>query len=247
MGFLNNSQNITSVMLYAVITGASQGIGKSIAAKLLKEGCTIIICGRDLGKLQALSNDWQKEYSAEKILCFRADLGNKNETVAFADYVLQNIPKVDILINNAGIFQPGNISDEPEGLLEQLMSVNLYSAYHLTRTLLPKMKEQKQGHIFNMCSVASLKAYPNGGSYSISKYALMGFSENLREELKPHNIKVTSVCPGATYTPSWEGSNIEPERIMEADDIAQMIWSAYNLSAQANVETIIMRPVKGDL
>ncbi len=79
------------------------------------------------------------------------------------------------------------------------------------------MKKNNSGHIFNMCSIASLRAYPNGGSYSISKYALLGFSENLREELKPYSIKVTAICPGATYTPSWEGSDgVEPARIMEA-------------------------------
>ena len=109
------------------------------------------------------------------------------------------------------------------------------------------MKEERKGHIFNMCSIASLKAYPNGGSYSISKYALLGFSENLREELKEYGIKVTSICPGATYTPSWEGSSIEPGRIMEAADVATMLWSAYNLSPQSDVETIVMRPVKGDI
>lgn len=109
------------------------------------------------------------------------------------------------------------------------------------------MKNNGRGHIFNMCSVASLQAYPNGGSYSISKYALLGFSDNLREELKQDNIKVTAICPGATFTPSWEGSGVAPERIMEAADIANMLWSAYRLSPAANVENIILRPVKGDL
>ena len=98
-----------------------------------------------------------------------------------------------------------------------------------------------------MCSIASLRAYPNGGSYSISKFAMLGFSENLREELKEYNIKVTAICPGATYTPSWEGSGVSPDRIMESEDIAGMLWAAYNTSPQANVETIVMRPVKGDL
>ena len=156
-------------------------------------------------------------------------------------------PVIDLLVNNAGTYLPGTIADEPDGLIEKMIGVNLYSAYYLTRHILPVMKAEKQGHIFNMCSIASLRAYPNGGSYSISKYALLGFSDNLREELKEHNIKVTSVCPGATYTPSWEGSGVEPGRIMEATDSAAMIWGAYSLSPQANVETIIMRPVKGDL
>ena len=103
------------------------------------------------------------------------------------------------------------------------------------------------GHIFNICSIASLQAYPQGGSYSISKYALDGFSKNLREELKDKGIKVTGVYPGATYTNSWAGSGVAPTRIMEAQDIAKMILAAAHLSPQAVVEDIVMRPLLGDL
>jgi short-subunit dehydrogenase len=103
------------------------------------------------------------------------------------------------------------------------------------------------GHIFNICSIASLHAYPQGGSYSISKYALEGFSKNLREELKDKGIKVTGVYPGATYTNSWAGSGVAPSRIMEAEDIAKMIFAATQLSPQAVVEDIVMRPLLGDL
>jgi short-subunit dehydrogenase len=109
------------------------------------------------------------------------------------------------------------------------------------------MKEKGSGHIFNLCSVASLQAYAGGGSYSISKFALLGFSKNLREELKPHSIKVTAVMPGAVYTPSWEGSGVPPERIMEASDIGQLIKAAAALSPQAVIEEIVLRPQLGDL
>ena len=109
------------------------------------------------------------------------------------------------------------------------------------------MLKAAKGHIFNICSIASLQAYPNGGSYSISKYALLGFSANLRLELKDKGIKVTAVCPGATYTNSWKGSGVSEERIMEADDIAKMIYAATQLSPQAVVEDIVLRPQLGDL
>ena len=85
---------------------------------------------------------------------------------------------------------------------------------------------QKSGHIFTICSIASLQAYPNGGAYSISKFALLGFTKNLRQELKPHSIKVTAIIPGAIYTDSWIGSGVSPERIMEAEDIASIIYNA---------------------
>ena len=234
-------------MPYAIVTGATQGIGKAIARKLLTEGFSLAFCSRSLSTVRQLESQWNEEFPAASILACCADLSNKKENVVFADAVLANFREVDLLVNNAGMYLPGTIAEEPDGLLETMIGGNLYSAYHLTRKILPLMKMQQRGHIFNMCSIASLKAYPNGGAYSISKYALLGFSDNLREELKEHNIKVTAICPGATYTPSWEGSDVAPERIMEAADIAKMLWSAYNLSPQANVENIIMRPVKGDL
>ncbi len=109
------------------------------------------------------------------------------------------------------------------------------------------MMEQKTGHIFNMCSIASLKAYPNGGAYGISKFALAGFSKNLREEMKSYGIKVSAVYPGAAYTDSWAGSGVDPKRIMESADIAKMIYAASLLSHQACVEDIIIRPQLGDL
>ena len=104
-----------------------------------------------------------------------------------------------------------------------------------------------RGHIFNMCSIASLDAYKNGGSYSISKYAMYGFSKNLREEMKPHLIKVTSVFPGAVLTDSWDGFDNSTKRIMEAEDIARMVYASSQLSPQACVEDIIIRPQLGDL
>jgi short-subunit dehydrogenase len=152
-----------------------------------------------------------------------------------------------ILVNNAGYFSPGNIPDEADDALEKQMAVNLYSAYHTTRALLPAMLKMGKGHVFNICSIASLNAYAQGGSYSISKFALLGFSKNLRLELKDKGIKVTAVCPGAVYTNSWVGSGVDPNRIMESEDIAKMIFAAAHLSPQAVVEDIVMRPQKGDL
>lgn len=98
-----------------------------------------------------------------------------------------------------------------------------------------------------MCSVASLKAYDNGGAYSITKYALLGFSENLRNELMDQNIKVTSFMPGATWSRSWIGSNQNENRLMKAEDLSEMVWTCTQLSHQANVESVVMRPLKGDI
>lgn len=231
----------------AVITGATHGIGKAIAEKLLSEGFSVAICARNQSELETLKGEWQEQYPNATIIAHPADFSKKEDVMAFADVVLEEFAEIDILVNNAGIFQPGNLESEPEGLLETLMNVNLFSAYHLTRRLLPSIHHSRKGHIFNMCSVASLRSYPNGGAYSITKYALLGFSDNLREELKESSIRVTAIAPGATYSRSWSGSGIEESRIMQVSDVAIMLWAAYSLSASADVENIIMRPQKGDL
>lgn len=234
-------------MPYAVITGATQGIGKAIADKFLSHGFDIAICARSTADLDVVTKAWSVQYPDRKILAITANLADKTACLDFAAQLLNNTSSIDALINNAGTYFPGTLADEPDGQLEQLMNLNLYSAYHITRRLLPCMKKQSSGHIFNMCSVASHKAYPNDGAYSITKYAMLGFSENLREELKTSNIKVTSISPGAVYSRSWEGSGVPESRIMKATDVADMIWAAYNLSVAACVETIIVRPQLGDL
>lgn len=234
-------------MPFAIITGGTQGIGKAIAETLLSNGFSVAICARSVQDLEKVKAAWTGKYPQAEIIALKADLSIKEEVFSFARSVLDQFPFVDVLVNNAGLYFPGTLANEPEGQLEQLMEVNLYSAYHLTRAILPGMKLRRSGHVFNMCSVASLKAYPNGGAYSITKYALLGFSDNLREELKPDNIKVTAICPGATDSRSWEGSNLPPGRIMESNDIATMVWACCQLSAQANVETIVIRPQKGDI
>ena len=229
-----------------IITGASKGIGRSIAEIFAAEGVSLFLCSRNEERLNNTAAELQKKFPDSKISARAADLSIKEETKQFADWCLRSgVP--DILINNAGDFTPGGVCDEPEGALEKMIGVNLYSAYHLTRALLPKMILARRGHIFNMCSIASLHAYKNGGSYSISKTALMGFSKNLREELKKHHIKVTAVYPGAVMTDSWSGFDNSDNRIMLADDVAKMIWAASKLSPQAVVEDIILRPLLGDL
>ena len=230
-----------------VITGASRGLGKAIAHVFAQNGHNLILTSRNDVALYNAMQEFTTQYPNISVKARAFDLSVKEEAQAFGKWVLDLQISIDVLVNNAGLFDPGSVYNEPDGTLEHMMAVNLYSAYHVTRAVINQMITQKSGHIFNMCSIASLKAYPNGGAYSISKYALAGFSTNLREEMKPHGIKVTAVYPGAAYTDSWVGSGIDPKRIMEAEDIAKMVYTAAQLSPQACVEEIILRPQLGDL
>lgn len=230
-----------------IITGASRGIGKAIATKFISQGWNAAICSLKADRINKAKEELSSLYPKNKIIAEAVDVGKKEEVLSFAKRINSEFDQVDVLVNNAGIFIPGSIYEEKEDVLEHTMAVNLYSAYHLTKILLPEMIKRKQGHIFNICSTASLRAYPNGGSYSISKFALLGFSKNLREEMKPFGIKVTAVCPGPTLTDSWESFEGPENRMMKREDIADIVWATYHLAPQTVVEDIILRPILGDI
>ncbi len=229
-----------------VITGAARGIGKAIAQAFAKESHNLFLCARNQEGLEETATQIRIEFPTSIVHTMAVDLSDKIQINLFADFCL-NIATPDIFINNAGGFTPGNILEEADGSLESMMSNNLYSAYYLTKKLAPNMVKNATGHIFNICSIASLQAYNAGGSYSISKFAMNGFSQNLRHELKTTGVKVTTVFPGAVFTDSWGDFDNSKNRIMEATDIASMILACTKLSAAAVPEEIVIRPQLGDL
>lgn len=230
----------------AVITGGTKGIGKALILKFAKEGFDIITCARNGEALQALQLEVQGKFKVD-LVAVTADLSRREETRRFADAVLALKRPIDVLVNNAGFFLPGMVTAEAPGTLEQMIEGNVYSAYYTTRGLIESIKQQGHGHIFNMCSIASIVAYPDGGSYTVSKFALLGYTKVLRQELLHDGIRVTAVLPGATLTPSWAGTDLPEERFMKAEDVAEAVFGAFSLSPRSVVEEILIRPQKGDL
>lgn len=229
-----------------LVTGGTKGIGKAILHQFMGQGYDAFTCSRTQSDLEGLKEELESTYPGRKLFIHQADFSVKEEVLAFADFVKEkDIP--DVLVNNTGIFIPGAIYSEPEGNFEQMMQVNLYSAYYLTRAFTEEFIRRKSGHIFSMGSIAGMTAYANGGSYAISKWALRGFTQCLREELKEYNIKVTSILAGATFTASWEGVDLPEDRFMKAEDVAASVWAAYQLSPNSVVEEIVVRPQLGDL
>lgn len=230
-----------------VVTGGTKGIGRAIIEKFSSGDFDIATCSRNSEELQNLRVTIEKSFSGVKIYTLKADMADKHQVKMFCDFVKKTGQPVEVLVNNAGYFLPGEIVNEPEGTLEQMINAHVYSAYYTTRGLATDMISNKRGHIFNMCSIASIKAYPNGGSYAIAKAALLGFSRCLREEMKEYGIRVTAIMPGATKTASWDGVDIPDERFMKAEDVADTVFAAYALSQRSVVEEIIIRPQLGDI
>lgn len=231
----------------AVVTGGTKGLGRAIAEIFAENGFDLCVCARTESDLEAMQKEWATLFPERTLHTFPVDVSKKPEVVEFGAFVRSTWPKLDVLVNNAGLYLPGASTEEPDGSLETLLETNLYSAYHITRALLPLMLPYRAGYVFNMCSIASFLAYPNAGSYSISKFALLGFSRVLREEMKTQGIKVTAILPGVVWSDSWQGSTLPSERLMQASDVAKAIWGCYTLSDAAVVEELLLRPQLGDL
>lgn len=231
-----------------VVTGGSKGIGRALVLRFLEAGHPVVTCARSAADLQELQATATQQIPGAVLHTLPADLSRQEETRRFTDFV-RGLGEVGVLINNTGSFIPGRLQDEPQdgSQLRRMLDVNLLSAYDVTLALLPGLLAQGEGHIFNICSTASLMAYPNGGSYGIAKHALLGMTRNLREELKTSGIRVTAVLPGATLTASWEGVDLPAERFIRAEDVAEAIFATYSLSPQAVVEELLIRPQLGDL
>jgi short-subunit dehydrogenase len=234
---------------YIVVTGGTKGIGRALVTRFAQAGFAVVTCARSAADLAALTAGLQQQIPGAVVHTLAADLSQAPETARFAAFVQGLGVPVEVLVNNTGAFVPGRLQDEPAdgSQLRQMMDVNLYSAYDLTRALLPAMIAARHGHIFNMCSTASIMAYPNGGSYCIAKFALYGMTKVLREELKEHAIRVTAILPGATLTASWEGVDLPAERFVRPEDVAEATWAAYSLSPQAVLEELLIRPQLGDI
>ena len=186
-----------------VVTGGSKGIGKAIVEKFAANGFDVATCSRKAEPLEKLKKEIESKYST-KVFIQTADLSVKEDTQNFIDFVKRIEQPVEVLVNNTGVFIPGSIHNEPEGAFETQMHTNLFSTYYVTRGLIGEMIERKSGHVFNIASIASFMAYSSGGSYAISKHAMLGFSKCLREEMKEFNIRVTAIMPGATLTDSFD-------------------------------------------
>jgi len=230
-----------------IVTGGTKGIGKAVIEQFMEGGFNVITCSRSEPDLVSLQKEMQERFPSGQLFFKKSDLSVRQDVSDFISFINAQEGQVTVLINNTGIFIPGQVHNETEGTLEKTMETNVYSAYHLTRGVIGAMMDNKKGHIFTICSTASITAYPNGGSYCISKFALYGMTKVLREEMKPHNIKVTAVLPGATFTDSWQGTDLPEDRFIASKDVADAIWSAYCLSPRAVLEEILIRPQLGDL
>ncbi|MFA3781547.1 SDR family oxidoreductase [Melioribacteraceae bacterium 4301-Me] len=227
----------------SLVTGASRGIGRAIAIKLAGEKHKLAIFGRDKEKIEQTVETIKKMGS--EALPFIGDVADPMFVNEAVNQVLLSFGKVDNLINNAGIGIFKKFIDSSLEEFKKQIEVNVYGIYNFTKAVIDNMISNNSGTIINISSLAGKNGLAYGTMYSASKHAVMGFSKSLMHEVREFNIRVVTVCPGSVATEFISGTEIEPrnlEKVLSAEDIAEVVASIINLPMRATVSEIEIRP-----
>jgi NADP-dependent 3-hydroxy acid dehydrogenase YdfG len=232
--------------MIAVITGASQGIGQAIAEAFAeRDAARVALVARSRAKLEATAAACEER--GGEALVVPTDVTDDAAVSEMAEAVAQRWDPPDVLVNNAGMFTYTPLDELTlEGFREQL-DVNLTGSFAVTQAFLPAMRARGTGHLFYMGSVASIQAYPGNAGYCAAKHGVRGLARVVREETKDDGLRVTTVLPGATYTPTWDGVDLPEERFMPPEDVARAVVDAYHLSDRTVLEELVLRPQEGDV
>jgi 3-oxoacyl-[acyl-carrier protein] reductase len=222
----------------ALITGAGKGIGKAIALALAKEGVNVILVARTQ---EELDNVAAKARSLRvKALAITADVAEINSVNAAVETALAEFGTIDILINNAGIAAFGKFLELESAAWERIIQVNLMGTYYMTRAVLPNMIERQIGDIINISSTAGLSGNALTSAYSASKFAVMGLTESLMQEVRKHNIRVTALTPSTVATEMAKDLKLtdgNPDKVMQAEDMAELIIAQLKLNRRVFIKS----------
>ncbi|MCS7082102.1 MAG: SDR family oxidoreductase [Bacteroidetes bacterium] len=230
------------------LTGASRGIGRAVALAFSETypGARLALIARQAEALRQVAALAQ-ERGAGPVYWHAGDVTKQADVDQWVQAARSRLGSADVLVLNAGWFAPGGIQETDPELFEAVLGVNLVAAFRVARAVVPDMLRRASGHVFTLCSVASIRGYPKGLAYCAAKHGLLGLTRALREELKAHGVRVTAVLPGATWTDSWAGTELPETRFMPPEDVARAIVAAYAMSARTVVEELLLRPQLGDV
>lgn len=228
-------------MITILVTGASQGIGAAIAKRFsVMKDVVILLLARSEEKLQVVTKECRDlGADAHYYVC---DLIDSAQITKVTTEILAKWKTPDVLINNAGLYQPTSFSKTTLEEFNHLININLTSAFLITQAFLPKMLEKKSGDIFFVCSTASWQPFTISPVYCAAKHGLLGLARTLREETQDKGLRVVAVMPGKTLTPSWNGTSIPEEQFIPAVDVANVIFDIHHLNRRTNIDEVIVRP-----
>ena len=232
-------------MSLVLVTGASRGIGAAVAEAFAARGDRLALVARDADALAEVARCCAEAGGDARV--FVCDVTDGAAVDALAASVRDWAGTPDVVVNNAGLFEPGGILETSPEAFRRQMEVNVVSAFLVTRGFLAAMRARGSGRILMMGSVASIRGYPGGAAYGAAKHALLGLARSIREEMKGTGVSVTTLLPGATRTGSWDGTDLPDDRFMPPEDIARVAVEVATLSGRTVVEEVLLRPDAGDI
>ena len=182
----------------AIITGASRGIGRAIAEAYAAEGARLCLIATDMARLQEVKD--RLGLPAEQILTLSLNVRDRDACFAAVTQVEQHFGRVDVLVNNAGVYRAKSFLDYTPGDFQDLLDVNLFGVLHFMQAVLPGMQARRHGRIVNMASTAGKWGSRNQSAYNVSKHAVVGITRCVALEASPHNVTVNAICPGFIQT-----------------------------------------------
>lgn len=224
----------------ALITGASQGIGRAIALNLASEKISLALVGRNESKLKEVAKEC--ENFGVKVRIYPFDLAEINKIPALVEKVRTDFKALHILVNNAGTYAKGNPFESDLKEWDYALDLNFRAVYHLTNQALALIPEQDSGAIINISSIAGQMTYKGGEIYCATKFALRAYSNCLFESVREKNIKVTCIYPGYVNTELGRGENLDESKMIQPEDIAITVNSFLKTPLTACQTEIIIRP-----
>lgn len=240
---------MTSITPHRVlITGASRGIGKATALAFAKLGVNLVLVSRSQPELDQVAT--AATQMGVKVQTKALDLALIDQVKPQLEALVKQFP-VDILVNNAGMAYTGNLTDTPLADWQQVLTLNLTSVFQCIQAVLPSMRQQQQGTIINIASIAGYQAFPGWGAYNVSKAGLIALSKTLAAEERPHGIRVVTLCPGSVNTPLWDTETVQADfdraRMLTPETVAQSVVHAALLPQGAVIEELTVMPSAGAL
>lgn len=228
----------------AVVTGASTGIGRAIAGRLADAGCRLGICARSEDALERAADELRA--AGAEVVAVPTDVSREEEVESFARQVEESLGPTSVLVNNAGVGRFGSFLDLTLEEYDQTFATNVRGPFLCSKRFIPAMVEAGDGVVVNIASLAGKHPFRTGSVYAASKHALLGMSASMMLDLREHGVRVLCVCPGSVDTPFFgteRHRTTNGARVLDAEDVAELVTVAIRLSDRGTVSEVEIRPV----
>jgi 3-oxoacyl-[acyl-carrier protein] reductase len=226
----------------ALITGASRGIGLAIARSFARLGGSLALCARDALRLERVADEFQSR--GHRVFAVAADLSQVSNIASLVERTEQSLGPIEILVNNAGIGYFGPTHEASESDWDTVLDTNLKAVFLLSQAVAPGMIRKKSGHIINVASLAGKNAFAGGGIYCASKWGLLGLTGCMAEDLRPHGVRVSAVCPGSVATDFSPHTGKDPSKMLEPEDVAHAVEMIVTQAPESFISEILLRPTR---